>query len=70
MQSEKTFTKYLKAQDDSDQLRRALTNLIKQGVGGDYKPVVALAEALIMLNLPVRRYIVVLSSKRNGQHKC
>jgi hypothetical protein len=51
MQSEKTFTKYLKSQDNSNQQRRALNNLIKLGLGGDYKPLVALAEALIILNL-------------------
>ena len=51
MQSEKRYTKYLKAQDDSNQLRRALNNLIKLGLGGDVKPVVVLAEAMIILNL-------------------
>ncbi len=51
MQSKKKFTKYLKSQDDSNQQRRALNNLIKLGLGGDYKPVVALAEALNILNL-------------------
>ncbi len=58
MQSEKRYTKYLKAQDDSNQLRRALNNLIKLGLGGDVKPVVALAEAMIILNL-----ILVLSKE-------
>ena len=51
MQGDRKFTKYLKAKDDSDQLRRALNNLIKLGLGGEYKPVVALTEALIILNL-------------------
>jgi hypothetical protein len=37
--------------DDSDQLRRALNNLIKLGLCSDYTPVVVLAEALIILNL-------------------
>jgi hypothetical protein len=50
MQSEKRYTEYLKAQDDSNQLRSALNNLIKR-LGGDVKPVVALAEAIIILNL-------------------
>ncbi len=51
MQSEKKLTKYLKSQEDSNQQCRALNNLIKLGLGRDYKPVVALAEALIILNL-------------------
>ncbi len=51
MQSEKRNTKYLKAQDDSNQLRSALNNRIKLGLGGDVKSVVALAEARIILNL-------------------
>ncbi len=51
MQSDQKFTKYLKAQDDSNQQRRALNNLIRVGLGGDYKPVAVLAEALIILNL-------------------
>ncbi len=52
MQSEKLerYTKYIKAQDDSNQLRCALNNLIKLGLGGEIKPVVALAEAMIILN--------------------
>jgi hypothetical protein len=51
MQSEKKFTKYLKANDDNDQLRRGLNNHIKQGLGNDYKPVIYLAEAMIILNI-------------------
>ena len=51
MQSEKKFTKYLKAKDDNDQLRRGLNNLIKQGLGNDYKSVTCLAEALIILGI-------------------
>jgi hypothetical protein len=51
MQSEKRYTKYLKAQDNSNQLRRALNNLIKLALSGDVKPVVALAEAMLILNL-------------------
>ena len=51
MQSEKRYTKYLKAQDDSNQLRSALNNLIKLALSGDVKLVVALAEAMIILNL-------------------
>ena len=51
MQSEKKFTKYLKAKDDNDQLRRGLNNLIKQGLGNDYKSVIYLAEALIILGI-------------------
>ncbi len=35
------ITKYLKAKDDSDQLRRALNNLIRQELGVGYKSVVA-----------------------------
>ena len=51
MQSEKKFTKYLKAQDDINQQRRALNNLIKLALGGEQKTVVDLAEALLILNL-------------------
>jgi hypothetical protein len=51
MQSEKRYTKYLKAQDDSDQLHSALNNLIKLALSGNVKPVVVLAEAMIILNL-------------------
>ena len=51
MQSEKKFTKYLKAKDDPHQLRRGLNNLIKQGLGNDYKSVTYFAEALIILNI-------------------
>ena len=51
MQSKKRYTKYLRAQDNSSQLHCALNNLIKLGLGGDVKPVVALAEAMIILNL-------------------
>ncbi len=51
MQSEKKFTKYLKAKDDNDQLRSGLNNLIKQGPGNDYKSVIYLAEALIILGI-------------------
>jgi hypothetical protein len=51
MQSERKHTKYLKANDNGDQLRRALNNLIKSALGGEHKLVVALAEALIILNL-------------------
>jgi len=51
MQSEKKFTKYLKAQDDINQQRRALNNLIKLALGGEQKTVVDLAEARLILNL-------------------
>ncbi len=51
MKSEKKFTKYMKAGDYQDQLRRGLNNLIKQGLGGEYKSVTDLAEALILLNI-------------------
>ncbi len=51
MQSEKKHTKYLKANDNGDQLRRARNNLIKSALGCEHKLVVALAEALIILNL-------------------
>ena len=51
MQSERKHTKYLKANDNGDQLRRAVNNLIKSALGGEHKLVVALAEALIILNL-------------------
>ena len=51
MQREKRYTKYLKAQDDSSQLCRALNKLIKLALSGDVKPVVALAEAMFILNL-------------------
>ena len=51
MQSEKKFTKHLKAKDDNDQLLRGLNNLIKQGLGNDYKSVIYLAEALIILGV-------------------
>jgi hypothetical protein len=51
MQGERKFTKYIKVKDHSDQLQRALNNLIKLGLGGEYKQVVALSEALIILNL-------------------
>ncbi len=51
MQSEKRYKKYLKAQDDSNQLRRALNGLMKLGLVNDVNPVVALAEAMIILNL-------------------
>ncbi len=44
MQSKRKFTKYLRAKNDSDQLLRALNNFIKIGLGGDYKPVVALTK--------------------------
>ena len=47
----KDTQKYLQVQDNSNQLRSALNNLIKLGLGGDVKPVVALAEAMIILNL-------------------
>ncbi len=58
MQSEKKYTKYLKANDDSEQLQRALNYLIilglgvdyKSGLGGDYNPVVESAEALSILD--------------------
>ncbi len=39
MQSEKKITKYIKAIDDSDQQRRALKNLINEGLA-DHKEVV------------------------------
>ena len=51
MQSEKKSTKYMKAKDSQDQQRRGLNNLIKQALGGEYKSVADLAEALIMLNI-------------------
>ncbi len=73
MQSEKKFTKYLKAKDDNDQLRRGLNNLIKQGLGNDYKSVTYLAEALIILGINTitsKETFDVVSSKRTGQHQC
>ena len=51
MQSDKKITKYLKAKDDNDQLRRGLNNLIKQGLSDEYQLVTDLAEALIILNI-------------------
>jgi hypothetical protein len=51
IQSERKFTKHLKANDDNDQLRCRLNNLIKQGLGNDYKSVTYLAEALIILGI-------------------
>ncbi len=44
MQSNRKFTKCLRAKNDSDQLLRALNNLIKIRLGGDYKSVVALTK--------------------------
>jgi hypothetical protein len=51
MQSDKKFTRYMKAKDDNDQLRRGLNNLTKQGLGDEFKSVTGLAEALIILNI-------------------
>ncbi len=66
MQSEKIYTKYLKAQDDSNQMRRALNNLIKLALSGDVKPVVALAESMLILNLnPVPSKEALLSFLRS-----
>jgi hypothetical protein len=76
MQSERKHTKYLKANDNGDQLRRALNNLIKSALGGEHKLVVALAEALIILNsntVPSARdrdYFVAIPRKGIGQNQC
>ncbi len=51
MQSEKKSTKDMKAKDNQDQQQRGLNNLVKQGLGGEYKSGADLAEALIMLNI-------------------
>ena len=51
MLSEKNSTKYLKAKQDRDQLRRGLNNFINDWLGYEYKYVTFLAEALIILNI-------------------
>ncbi len=51
MQGKKKHTKYIKATNDSDQLLRALNNIIKQGLCDEYKSVLHSADAFIMLNL-------------------
>jgi hypothetical protein len=54
MQSESKFTEYLKAIDDNDPLRRGLNNLIKQGLGDEYKLVTDLAEAKSVTNYHIQ----------------